>query len=206
MLVVSGSRSERNPRQAGTRACTRQRHFPACPHPAEADEPITDGRRVRDFARVVRPAGAAQVVTLIPMRLGRVWNVGWNTAVRARSDREAHVTGLQFLVIEDAQAAGAHVRTTLPQLFVTGSTAETELVAADGKLLRVDRLVEIDGTLWVIDFKWRMTEQERPQYEAQVRRYAELLRSVHGQTVRMGIVTAAAMFAEIDAQDTADST
>ena len=79
-------------------------------------------------------------------------------------------------------------------------------MAADGQLLRVDRLVEIDGTLWVIDFKWRMTEQERPQYEAQVRRYAELLRSVHGQAVRMGIVTAAAMFAEVAAQDTVDST
>ena len=79
-------------------------------------------------------------------------------------------------------------------------------MAANGQVLRVDRLAEIDGTLWVIDFKWRMTEQERPQYEAQVRRYAQVLRSVHGQAVRMGIVTAAAVFAEVEAQDTADST
>jgi hypothetical protein len=63
--------------------------------------------------------------------------------------------------------------------------------------LRVDRLDLIYGTLWVIDFLWRLTVLERPQSEAQVRRYAEVLRSVHGRAVRMGIVTASAVFAEV---------
>ena len=50
--------------------------------------------------------------------------------------------------------------------------AELELVADNGDVLRVDRLVEHEDALWIIDFKWRVTADERPPYEAQVRRYA----------------------------------
>ncbi len=208
VLVVSGSRSEREPAASWYTRMHAAAAFSADAAPAEADEPITDGRRVRDFLPEPIPTGrrAAPVVDTDSMRLGRAWHALLEHGEDAPAEAIARAHGITRQHASEAQAAAAHVRATLPQLFVAGSTAETELVAVDGQLLRVDRLVEIDGTLWVIDFKWRMTEQERPQYEAQVRRYAELLRSVHGQTVRMGIVTAAAMFAEIDAQDTADST
>jgi ATP-dependent exoDNAse (exonuclease V) beta subunit len=71
-------------------------------------------------------------------------------------------------------------------------------VAANGDVLRVDRLVEHEDALWVIDFKWRVTEDERLPYEAQVRRYAQVLRSIRGdKPVRIGLITAAGEFAEV---------
>ena len=57
--------------------------------------------------------------------------------------------------------------------------------------MRVDRLVEHDGALWVLDFKWRVGATERATYAAQVRRYAAVLRDVHREaTIRLALVTA----------------
>jgi len=44
--------------------------------------------------------------------------------------------------------------------------------------VRVDRLVEDEDALWIIDFKWRVTEAEQVPYEAQLRRYAEILQTI----------------------------
>ena len=80
------------------------------------------------------------------------------------------------------------VRASLPQFF-TGGAAELEIVAADGELMRIDRLVETDDTIWVIDFKWRVTEAERVRYEAQLRRYAEVLRNIRAdKPLKLGLV------------------
>jgi len=80
-----------------------------------------------------------------------------------------------------------------------------ELVAADGELLRVDRLIEQEDALWIIDFKWRVTDAERAQYEAQVRRYAEVLRAIRDdKPVRIGLVTAEGMLIEVDRRFEAD--
>jgi len=52
--------------------------------------------------------------------------------------------------------------------------------------------------LWIIDFKWRVTEDERLPYEAQVRRYAQVLQSIRGdKPVRIGLITAAGKFSEV---------
>ena len=89
----------------------------------------------------------------------------------------------------------------MPNLFGEDAVAlrrSVELVAADGELLRVDRLVEGDDALWIIDFKWRVTDAERPQYEAQVRRYAEVMRAIDaGMPVRLGLVTAQGELIEV---------
>jgi ATP-dependent helicase/nuclease subunit A len=72
-------------------------------------------------------------------------------------------------------------------------------VAADGELLRVDRLVELDDALWILDFKWRVTDAERMHYEAQVRRYGEVLRAVRqDKPVRIALVTAAGELIEVE--------
>ena len=52
--------------------------------------------------------------------------------------------------------------------------------------------------MWIIDFKWQVTDAERPAYEAQVRRYADVLRSLRSdRPVRMGLVTAAGELIEV---------
>jgi ATP-dependent helicase/nuclease subunit A len=156
-------------------------------------------RRVRDFLPEPLPTGQriVAVVETDAMRLGRAWHALLELGEDAPAEAIARAHRLTRAQAAEASAAAARVRAVLPQLFASGSAAEVELVADDGELLRVDRLAEIDGALWVIDFKWRMTDQERPQYEAQVRRYAEVLRSIHGREVRMGIVTATAVLTEV---------
>ncbi len=71
-------------------------------------------------------------------------------------------------------------------------------MAANGDVLRVDRLVEHEDALWIIDFKWRVTANERVPYEAQVRRYAQVLQTIRSdKPVRIGLITAAGEFSEI---------
>jgi ATP-dependent helicase/nuclease subunit A len=87
--------------------------------------------------------------------------------------------------------AAARVRRRLPRFFEGRALAEVELVAGDGALLRVDRLVELDDALWIVDFKWRVDDGERAQYEAQVRRYGQVLRAIRqDRPLRLALVTA----------------
>jgi len=101
---------------------------------------------------------------------------------------------------ESAVAAARRIRLAWPQFFGAEATAEVEFVAANGDVVRFDRLVEHDDALWIIDFKWRVTAAEQVPYEAQLRRYAEILQTIRNdKPVRMGIITAAAVFAEVAA-------
>ena len=50
---------------------------------------------------------------------------------------------------------------------------ESELIDADGRVYRPDRVVIKDGKVSVIDFKFG---EHRVEYERQVRRYADLWR------------------------------
>ena len=67
---------------------------------------------------------------------------------------------------------------------------EIELVDNDGRLLRIDRLVEFDEALWVLDYKSSSSETERlDAYRAQVRTYCRALaaifpkKQVHGALI-----------------------
>ncbi len=166
--------------------------------PTSIRPPATAARHVRDFlpqshgvgGRVDRPPESEA------MRLGRAWHALLEGEGFAATGAAGY--GLTPEQWQQAVAAAQLVRSRLPHFFAAGA-AEVELVADDGTLLRVDRLVEIDDVLWVIDFKWRVSEQEWPQYEAQVKRYAEVLAAIHKRPVRMGIITAAAVFTEVAA-------
>jgi ATP-dependent helicase/nuclease subunit A len=67
--------------------------------------------------------------------------------------------------------------------------AEMELIAPDG-VHRPDRVVELDGVLWVLDFKWQVREDEWAVYQEQLARYEAVLRlRFAGLTVMGAIVT-----------------
>jgi ATP-dependent exoDNAse (exonuclease V) beta subunit len=64
--------------------------------------------------------------------------------------------------------------------------------------LRIDRLVEDEHALWIIDFKWSMADAERDAYAAQLRRYAEVVQAIRpDKPVRLGIITSAGVLTEI---------
>ena len=67
---------------------------------------------------------------------------------------------------------------------------EIELADRDGRLLRIDRLVELDDALWVLDYKSSSGETARlDAYREQVRGYCRVLadifpdRTIHGALV-----------------------
>jgi ATP-dependent helicase/nuclease subunit A len=154
--------------------------------------PVSPLRRVRDFLPEPLPTGTR--VPAAPeteaQRLGRAWHSMLEQGGAASIDAIAREHALTREQAERVAAAAVRVRARLPQFFVAASEAELELVAADGELLRVDRLIEHDDALWIIDFKWRISDAERAQYEAQVRRYAQVLRSIRrDKPVRTALVT-----------------
>lgn len=131
-------------------------------------------------------------------RLGRGWHALLELGARADVAAVARACALSHEQIEQASAAADRVRRSLPQFFGARAQAELELVSAEGELLRVDRLVETDDALWIVDFKWRVTETERAPYEAQVRRYGAMMRQIRGdKTVRLALVTADGTLIEV---------
>jgi ATP-dependent helicase/nuclease subunit A len=168
--------------------------------PAERVEVVPTARQVFDFLPDPLPTGERAVadVDTEAMRLGRAWHALLELDAATAADAAWDAHGLTADQVAMAVAAAKRVRGAHPQFF-GGGDAEVELIAADGTLLRLDRLVEVDGTVWVIDFKWSMGEAERPAYEAQVRRYVHAVRSAHvAHPVRGGIITAAGAFIEVN--------
>jgi len=162
--------------------------------------PAAGAREVHDFRPDPMPAGCrvAEVPESEAQRLGRAWHALLEQGEGAPAEAIAQGHGLNPQQAALAAAAATRVRGRLPHLFAGTARAEVELVAADGALLRVDRLVDFDDALWIIDFKWRVTDAERPQYEAQVRRYAEVLRAIRAdKVVRLGLVTAEGELIEV---------
>ncbi len=150
-------------------------------------------REVRDFLPEPLPTGLRVVEEpdSEAQRLGRAWHALLEHGASADAAAIARAQGLSRAQAELAAAAAVKVRERLPQFFGAGALAELELVDADGSLLRVDRLVERDDALWIVDFKWRVGEVERAAYDDQVRRYARVLRAIRGdKPLRMCLVTA----------------
>jgi ATP-dependent helicase/nuclease subunit A len=65
---------------------------------------------------------------------------------------------------------------------------ELELIAPDA-VHRPDRVVEVDGLLWVLDFKWQVRESEGAAHEEQLARYRRALQlAFAGREVRCGLI------------------
>jgi len=168
---------------------------------AQLRPPAAAVREVRDFCPAPMPTGGRmpEVPESEAQRLGRAWHAMLELGEGASVEAIARTHGLTREQGELAAAAATSVRSRQPQLFAGEAMAEIDFVAADGELLRVDRLIERDDELWIIDFKWRVTDAERARYEAQVRRYASVLRAIRDdKPVRLGLVTAEGRLIEVD--------
>ncbi|WP_420998538.1 UvrD-helicase domain-containing protein [Cupriavidus sp. 30B13] len=99
-----------------------------------------------------------------------------------------------------AEAAIAAARRMLdapalrPLLFPQGARSarnEVELYDARGRLLRIDRLVEFDERVVIIDYKLRLLPQEHAAYAQQLARYVAAVRPMFpGRAVEAGVATA----------------
>ena len=159
---------------------------------AEVALPDATQRRVVDFRPEPLPTGSLRDAPhdSEAQRLGRAFHAVLELGTQADLARIARVHALDAEQQASVAAAARRVRERLPHFFTAGH-AELDLLGAEGELLRVDRLVEHDGELWILDFKWRVGAAERAGYEAQVRRYAAVLRDVHRDaTIRLALVTA----------------
>ena len=55
------------------------------------------------------------------------------------------------------------------------AVCEFEVIDAEGRLRRIDRLARVGGELWVIDYKWSVDPARRPDYVAQLATYRALV-------------------------------
>jgi len=158
-------------------------------------------REVRDFRPAPLSVGQklAEQANTEAQALGRAWHALLEVGEQADPAAIARAHGLDAQQTTLFAAAAARVRDRLPQFFAAGALPELELVDGDGNLLRIDRLCEIDGVLWIVDFKWRVGAAERAQYEAQIRRYGKAIAAIHGdRRIRLGLVTAEGELIEVD--------
>jgi ATP-dependent helicase/nuclease subunit A len=199
VLIVSGSSPARNA-PAGSwyarmQAVESLSVGAALPQPP----PAALARAVREFLPAPMPTGrrVAEAPQTEAQRLGLAWHALLEGGAQAGGAAIARRYALTAAQASAAAAAAARVREALPRFFGAGA-AEVELVSAHGELMRVDRLVECEGALWVLDFKWRVGAGQRPQYEDQVRRYAQALRAIRQDLpVRAALVTAEAELIEV---------
>ncbi|HXF44809.1 MAG TPA: 3'-5' exonuclease, partial [Burkholderiaceae bacterium] len=202
VLIVSGvdsSRAGDDTWYARLRAARDLSVAPAAAHGEPASPPQ---RTVLDF--LPPPLATGGRVAAAPeseaLRLGRAWHALLELGEDAALEAIARAHALTPAQMREVAAAAARVRTAQPQFFAAGE-AELELISAEGELLRVDRLVEFDDALWILDFKWRVTAAERPHYEAQVRRYARVLRAIRDdKPVRAALVTADGALLEVEVE------
>jgi ATP-dependent helicase/nuclease subunit A len=63
-------------------------------------------------------------------------------------------------------------------------------VIADGRLLRLDRVVIFDDEVWVLDYKRAYLDMERADYASQLAQYRAALSAVYGaRKVRSALIT-----------------
>ncbi|GIL07161.1 MAG: hypothetical protein BroJett031_36810 [Betaproteobacteria bacterium] len=212
VLIVSGAAGRNDPGEtAYTRlAVAAQLSVPTPLDSAAAAPRAEDVRRVHDFLPEPLPtgerradaddgAGASEAV-----RLG----AAWHAALAAEVPLDARALALRFgLTVERAEEALAAVERVrgavrLRRFFEARGLDEIEMLAADGTLLRADRVVELDDALWVLDYKWRVLAAERAGYEAQVRRYASVLAEIRSdKPVRAALIDAEGALIEVDTAD-----
>jgi len=74
---------------------------------------------------------------------------------------------------------------------------EMPYVNSSGELKRIDRLVEFDDEVWVLDYKLGDAE-DAPRYRAQMQEYQSAMQSVYtGKTVRCALVFADGVLSEV---------
>ncbi len=175
-----------------------------------ASEPVeASPRLVYDFRPAPLPTGVRSPLReeTDAMRVGSCWHV---LLERAEPDAQAPDVGAiahEFeLTPDQAQQAHSAARAVLGspglrRFFARGvdPAAEIDVIDAAGELHRIDRLAEVDGTLWVLDYKWQLLDSERAGYEKQIRRYCDVVRSIRSDVpVRGALVLSDGSLIEVD--------
>ena len=84
-----------------------------------------------------------------------------------------------------------------PQHYL-GANNEMSYVNAAGELKRIDRLVEFDGEVWVLDYKTGDSADSAP-YRAQMLEYRTAMQSVYaGKKVRCALLFADGVLSEVE--------
>ncbi|WP_019448244.1 exodeoxyribonuclease V subunit beta [Cupriavidus sp. BIS7] len=109
---------------------------------------------------------------------------------------------------QQADAAVADLRAMLgatalrPLLFPHDAVSahnEVELYDDRGRLLRIDRLVEFDDRVVIIDYKLRLLPQEHAAYRAQLARYVAAVTPIFpGRRIEAGVATAAGEWIDLE--------
>ncbi|MFZ5541287.1 MAG: hypothetical protein ACOY5V_16265, partial [Pseudomonadota bacterium] len=208
VLIVSGAAGRNDPGETAYARLAAAAQLSATPPVERGTAAPGNGsaRRVYDFlpeplAVGERRADAADSADAsAAVRLG----AAWHAALAADAPPDARTLALRFgLSLErahEAVAAAARVRAAAPlrRFFEARGADEIEMVAADGALLRADRIVELDDALWVLDYKWRVLASERAGYEAQVRRYASVLAEIRpDKPVRAALIDSQGALIEV---------
>ena len=155
-------------------------------------------RALSDFRPQPFPAGRRLAAgESDAIRMGKAWHALLEYTAQPNGPQQAERVCSDFAL--DAQQArevmqAAERVTTAPALrpfFGAGAQAwnELELIDAGGQLLRIDRLVEVDDTIWILDYKWRCADSEREGYERQLARYAAAVAAVRpARPIRAALV------------------
>ena len=91
-----------------------------------------------------------------------------------------------------AMLAAPALRSLLFPRDAVSARNEVELYDGRGRLLRIDRLVEFEDRVVIIDYKLRLLPQERASYGAQLARYVAAVKPMFpGKRIEAGVATAA---------------
>jgi ATP-dependent helicase/nuclease subunit A len=83
----------------------------------------------------------------------------------------------------------AHLRRFFDPAQYVQARSEMEIVV-DGALLRLDRVVEFEDTVWILDYKRNLLDSEREDYQRQLTGYRDALQIVWPQkTIRTALIT-----------------
>lgn len=107
------------------------------------------------------------------------------------TERIAIYSMKKFILSEDdkgrAFQEAKDVFQKFPQLFDKNSQAEVTL-SFDGQEHRIDKIAQIDGETWIIDFKTGTQHETVPQYRNQLFRYKNIYENISGHPVRIAIL------------------
>jgi len=130
------------------------------------------------------------------MRMGKAWHALLERAPEpevAAHERIGADFALDPSQVRQVVEAAQRVRRSaaLERFFAPSAAAwnELDLVDASGENLRIDRLVELEDAVWILDYKWRCTQDERDGYERQLARYAAVMAALRpGRPIRTALV------------------
>ncbi|AVA36220.1 ATP-dependent helicase/nuclease subunit A [Cupriavidus metallidurans] len=116
-----------------------------------------------------------------------------NARERWRQQAEAAVADLRAMLEAPA------LRELMFPVDAVSARNEVELYDGRGRLLRIDRLVEFDERVVIIDYKLRLLPQEHAGYRAQLLRYAAAVAPMFpGKRIEAGVATAAGEWIDVE--------